>query len=115
MNKNEWGCVFEMSATAMIGLIILVVVFVLALTFTSAEGAAEPTPTPNGHWINPEPWPTYSSPYPAPEASPTPAPYPDDYYKAESLPFKQKHYVAEPGPEWNLWSWIWDLGSALFE
>lgn len=68
------------------------------------------TPTRDGHWINPIPWPTYDypDPYPAPTDEPPPAPYPE---AKEDKP----HYVAETGSEWDLWAWIWDLGSSLFK
>ncbi len=110
-------------------LLLLFVLMCLSLVIAPAEGAAAPTPiisptgTPDGHWINPIPWPTYSYPtpesYPAPLPSPTPEAYPEDYHKDESIPFPtpspKKVFTAEPGPEWSLWAWIWDLGSSLFD
>lgn len=97
-------------------LIFALIMLCVVMATIPVEGATEPTPTapiisptgtPDGNWINPVPWPTYDypDPYPAPEVSPTPEAYPDDYHMAESKPF----YKAEPGPEWELWAWIWDL------
>ena len=79
-----------------------------------------PTPTRDGHWINPEPWPTYSyptpegypAPYPTPEPEGYPEAYPDDYHKAPSIPFEEtskKNSVPEPSLGNSIWAWILDL------
>lgn len=90
MKKNN-----SMSWMFVVIVLAFLVWLVLMVLITPVSGAAEPTPTLGA--------------YPGPEATATPG-----YHKAPSVPFK-KPYLAEPGPEKELWSWVWVLGSSSFD